>query len=47
MREILLDSWLRQARIIESLAELVDDDIRLVRPSTDGWSMDHHLAHIH
>ena len=47
MIDLLLDSWDRQARIIDSLAGLVDGDVRSVKSSEDGWALDRHLAHIH
>jgi len=45
--ELLLESWDRQARIIQSLADLVDEKIRSVKPSEDGWPLDAQLAHVH
>ena len=47
MIDLLLDSWDRQARIIDSLASLVDEENRHVKSSEDGWALDMHLAHIH
>lgn len=43
----LLDSWDRQCRIVSSVASLVDEANRSVRPSPDGWPLDAQLAHIH
>lgn len=43
----LLDSWDRQCRIVNSVASLVDEKNRQVKPSEDGWALDAQLAHIH
>jgi uncharacterized damage-inducible protein DinB len=45
--EALLDSWDRQCRIVSAAASLVDESNRHVKPSVDGWPLDHQLAHIH
>ncbi|RYG49027.1 hypothetical protein EON79_02675 [bacterium] len=45
--EALLESWDRQCRIVDSVAALIDDSNREVKPSEDGWTLLHHLAHIH
>ncbi|MCG9895549.1 MAG: DinB family protein [Fimbriimonadaceae bacterium] len=47
MLEQLLDSWDRQARIIDSLAGLVTEEVRKAQPSPDGMALDMQLAHIH
>jgi uncharacterized damage-inducible protein DinB len=47
MKEILLESWDRQARIMNSLMDLINEDNRKVKPSEDGWPLDFQLAHIH
>lgn len=47
LSDALLDSWDRQAQIVRSLAQKVDETNRLVRPSPDGWTLEFHLAHIH
>lgn len=47
LTDALLDSWDRQCRIVEALASKVDESNRHVKPSEDGWSLDHQLAHIH
>ncbi|MBN9500246.1 MAG: DinB family protein [Armatimonadetes bacterium] len=43
----LLDSWDRQCRIVNAVASRIDESNRHVKPSEDGWSLDHQLAHIH
>ena len=45
--EIVLESWDRQAQIIASLAGLVTDANRWVKPSEDGMPLGEQLAHIH
>ncbi len=45
--EALLDSWDRQCRIVNAVAERVNDANRNAKPSEDGWPLDHHLAHMH
>lgn len=45
--EALLDSWDRQCRIVNAVASRVDETNRHVRASEDGWTLDHHLAHVH
>lgn len=43
----LLDSWDRQARIVRSVAGLVNENNKVAKPSPDGWPLWVHLAHIH
>jgi len=45
--EALLESWDRQCRIVASVASLIDEANRHVKPSEDGWGLDAHLAHMH
>lgn len=47
LSEALIDSWVRQARIVKNVAGLVDESNRKAKPSEDGWPLDHQLAHIH
>jgi uncharacterized damage-inducible protein DinB len=47
LTDALLDSWDRQCRIVDALTSLVDESNRHVKPSEDGWPLDHQLAHIH
>jgi uncharacterized damage-inducible protein DinB len=47
LTEALLESWDRQSRIVNSLATRVDETTRKAKPSADGMSLDHQLAHIH
>lgn len=42
----LLESWDRQARIINSLAALVDEDIRDIAPAEDRMTLHRQLCHI-
>src|SRR4051812_15263003 len=42
----LLDSWDRQARIVNAVATLVNDSNKNAKPSPDGWPIYEHLAHI-
>lgn len=45
--EALLESWDRQSRIVTSVASLVDESNRHLKPSDDGWPLYQQLAHIH
>lgn len=45
--DALLDSWDRQCRIVNAVAEQVNESNRKLKPSEDGWPLDFHLAHIH
>ena len=47
MNELVLDAWERQCRIVTAVAGRVDESTRSALPSPDGWTLDHHLAHIH
>lgn len=47
LSEALLDSWDRQARIVATVAERIDDSNRLARPCDDGMLLFEQLAHIH
>jgi len=42
----LLDSWDRQARIVNAVATLVNESNKNVKPSQEGWPLYEHLAHI-
>ena len=42
----LLDSWDRQARIVNAVATRVTESNKNVKPSPDGWPLYEHLAHI-
>ena len=45
--EALLDSWDRQCRIVDSVASLIDEANRHIKPSEDGMTLDRQLAHMH
>ncbi|MBS1708629.1 MAG: hypothetical protein JSS65_07905 [Armatimonadetes bacterium] len=45
--EAVVESWDRQARIIDSLAELVTDKNRKVTPGEERLELDMQLCHIH
>lgn len=45
--EALLESWDRQCRILTNVATLINESNRHAKPSTDGWSLDFQLAHVH
>lgn len=45
--EALLDSWDRQCRIVTSVATLINEENRHVKPSEDGMGLDGQLAHMH
>ena len=45
--EALLDSWDRQCRIVNAVADLINEDNRTSKPSEDGWDVATQLAHIH
>ena len=47
INEALLDSWDRQAKIVNAVVGLVNESNRKAKPSPDGWPLDYHLAHIH
>lgn len=44
---LLLDSWDRQTQIVDAVASLVTEENRHFKPTEDGWSLDHQLAHMH
>jgi uncharacterized damage-inducible protein DinB len=43
----LLESWDRQCEIVNSVATLINEENRHIKPSADGWPLDRHLAHMH
>lgn len=43
----LLDSWERQTRIVNAVAERITEENRHALPSPDGKPLDRQLAHIH
>lgn len=43
----LLESWDRQSRIIDSLFELVTENLKGSKPSEDGMPIHEQFAHIH
>lgn len=45
--QALLDSWDRQCQIVSSVATLIDEANRQVKPSEDGMSLDAQLSHMH
>lgn len=45
--DALLESWDRQCQILNAVGSLVDESNRGVKPSEDGWPLDHQLAHVH
>jgi uncharacterized damage-inducible protein DinB len=47
MLDVLLDSWDRQAKILDNLFELVTDDNKAQKPSEDGMPIYEQFAHIH
>lgn len=47
MIEQLLDSWDRQASMVGSVAELVTEENRGLKPNTECMSLDQQLCHIH
>lgn len=47
MKEILLESWERQAQIVANMATLINETNRKAKPSPDGMPLDEQLAHIH
>jgi uncharacterized damage-inducible protein DinB len=47
LSDALLDSWDRQCRIVDAVAGRIDEHNRGLRPSEEGWPIDHHLAHVH
>ena len=44
--QALLESWRRQAQIIDNIASLMDDRLLDYRLGEDEWILAHHLAHI-
>jgi uncharacterized damage-inducible protein DinB len=44
--EALLDSWDRQCRIVDKVAEKIDDTNKHLKPSEDGMPLDQQLAHM-
>lgn len=47
LTEALVDSWDRQCRIVNSVAQRVTESNRDAKPSADGWPLFRQLAHIH
>jgi uncharacterized damage-inducible protein DinB len=47
MLEVLLESWDRQAKIIDNLFELVNEGNKGAKPSEDGMPIFEQFAHIH
>lgn len=47
MLEVFLESWDRQARIIDNLFELVNERNKGAKPSEDGMPIYEQFAHIH
>lgn len=47
LQAAILDSWERQTQIVNNVAALVTENNRKALPSSDGWSLDGQLAHIH
>lgn len=45
--QALLDSWDRQCRIIDNLAAAMTPELLEAKPDPDGWTVAHHLAHLH
>ncbi len=45
--DALLDSWRRQARIVNKVAGLIDESNKHLRPSPDSWPIYQQLAHMH
>jgi uncharacterized damage-inducible protein DinB len=45
--DALAEAWDRQAGIVYSVAERVNESNRSAKPSPDGGPLDHQLAHIH
>jgi len=45
--EAILDSWDRQARIVNSVGSLVSKDTGNLRPAPGSWPIYLHLVHIH
>jgi uncharacterized damage-inducible protein DinB len=44
---VLLESWDRNADIVNRLAAIIDDSVKELKPSDDGWTIAFHLAHMH
>lgn len=42
-----LESWDRQAQIMESLCGLISDELKLAKPSDDGMPLFEQIAHVH
>ena len=47
MLSVLLDSWDRQAKIIDNLFDLVTEDLKNAKPSEDGMPIYEQFAHVH
>jgi len=45
--DAIMESWDRQTRILSNISTLIGEDERKLKPSDDGWSLDHQLCHIH
>jgi uncharacterized damage-inducible protein DinB len=47
LSQALLDSWDRQCRIVDNLAAAMSPELLQTKPDPEGWTVAHHLAHIH
>lgn len=45
--QTLVESWDRQCACLNSVAGLITDENKHVKPSDDGWSLIHQLVHVH
>ncbi len=43
----ILDSWDRQARIVNAVAGHINEETKLLKPASDSWPIYQHLAHMH
>lgn len=47
MLSVFLDSWDRQAKIIDNLFDLVTEELKNAKPSEDGMPIYEQFAHVH
>lgn len=47
VQQYFLESYRRQAEMVNCIAQLVTETNRKTKTDPEGWSLDFHLAHIH
>lgn len=47
LTQLLLDSWSRNCKILDSVCTLLTEENKSLRPSPSSWTLDRQLAHVH